>query len=76
VSAGNAVMENSLGEFVQTISLIQDISSNISGGLGELSEGINEIRSAGGNLSALGQKNNESTRRIGARIQEFKVGDP
>jgi methyl-accepting chemotaxis protein len=75
VSEGNASMEEMLGQFMETISLIQNISSNITGGLAELSAGINEIRSASESLSELGQKNNDFTKRIGARIQEFKVGE-
>lgn len=75
VDAGKADMEGLLGDFARTVSLIRDISSNISGGLDELSEGLNEIRAASEGLSELGQRNNEYTRRIGARISEFKVGD-
>jgi methyl-accepting chemotaxis protein len=74
VSGGNADMERLLGGFARTVELIRDISSNVTGGLGELSSGINEIRSASEELSKLGQKNHESTKLIGARIQEFKVG--
>jgi hypothetical protein len=45
----------------------------VTSGLGELSSGIDEIRAASEDLSRLGQENNESTKRIGERIRDFKV---
>jgi hypothetical protein len=68
-------MSDIVGQFTRTIELIRNISANVTGGIGELSAGIDEIRSASENLSELGQKNNEFNKRIGARVQEFKVGE-
>lgn len=74
VSEGNADMEKMISDFARNVALIRDISSNVTKGLGELSSGIDAIRSASEELSQLGQKNNEATKRIGERIKEFKVG--